>query len=166
MGGVELHRIERVFRDVAFEVSDRTTERGRERRRIGLDEYTEEWHVAVTGHVNDWTELVSADAPIGFSMDFFTAPEQRRSDLLTPTFHAGSFQPVESEFVVVTAAVREWTQRDDQAFTGCIVTIGVHSPNSVGPTDFDALVHLSFSGWGAPFDDETSNEDDTTGGSG
>lgn len=163
MSGVEIHRVSRVLGGVAFEVADRINVRERERRRIGLAEWTEEWHVAATGSVNDWTELLSADATIEFGMDFFAAPEQRYSDLLTPTFHHGSFQAAEANLVVATAVVREWTQRSDQAFIGAVVSLMVHAPQATGPMDFDVLFHLSFSGWGAPFDPETTNEDDTPG---
>lgn len=166
MSGVEIHRVRRAFTTVAFEAVDRVQKRQRERFHIGLAEYTEEWHVAATGFVAGGADFVSADATIEFSMDFFDAPEQRRSDLLTPTFHFGSFQPVESPFVVATAAVREWTQRSDQAFIGAVVSVGVHSPGAAGPTEFDVLMHLSFSGFGAPYDLETANESDTDGGSG
>lgn len=163
MSGVEIHRVSRVIGGVAFEVADRINAREKERRRIGLAEWTEEWHVAATGFITGGADFVTADATIEFGMDFFVATEQRLSDLATPTFHFGSFQAADSPFVVVTAAVREWTQRTDQAFIGALISFGVHLPNALGPTDFDVLFHLSFSGWGAPFDPETANEDDTPG---
>lgn len=166
MSGVELHRVERVFSTVAFEAADRLHKRYGERARIGLAEYTEEWHVGASGFVTGGADFVSADATIEFSMDFFQAHAQRRSDLLTPTFHFGSYQAADTDFVVATAAVRQWTQRSDLAFVGAVVSIGVHKPNATGTTPFEITMHLSFSGWGAPFDLETANEDDTIGGSG
>jgi len=160
--GIQIHAVEQVLSEVAFEAIDRYQSRTDERFHIGLAEYTEEWHVAASGAVAR-NELVAVDVDLEFSMDFFTAPEQRRGDLTMPTFVFGSYQnEVDSPtFVVATAAVRLWTQRDDGAFTGCKVAVGVHLPGEPGPlVDFDMLFHLSFTGWGAPFDAETGESTD------
>lgn len=158
MSGVELHRIERSLVRLAFEGSERLHERQGERARIGLGEYTEEWHVAASGFVVR-TEMVTADVELEFSMDFFEAPEQRRSDLTMPTFHAGSYQAADTNFVATEAAVREYVRRSDNAVIGATVRLGVFNPNGVEETTFDLLFHLSFSGWGAPFDLETGEPD-------
>lgn len=158
MSGVEIHRVERAITGIAFEVADRVAERTLERAHIGLTEYTEEWHVAASGFVND-TGMVTADAEIEFSMDFFEAPEQRRSDLTMPTFHYGSYQASGGNFVCATAAVREFIQRSDGAFIGALITFAVHDPNGDGEVPYDVLFHLSFSGWGAPYDVETGEAD-------
>lgn len=160
MSGVEVHRIERVFSAVAFEVADRVQQRTRERFQIGLAEYTEEWHVAATGFVVA-NELVSTLVEIEFSMDFFDAPEQRNGDLFMPSFTFGSYQDLVDSptLVVATAAVREWTRRDDDAFIGAKVAVAVYLPgDAIEETDFDILFHLQFSGWGAPHDAETGED--------
>lgn len=158
-GGVELRRVERVLTGVAFEVSDRVQDRTDERRRIGLAEWSEEWHVAASGFVTGAADFVSADATIEFSMDFFDSPSQRNADLLTPTFLFGSYQAADTNFVVLTAAVREWTMRLDQAYIGAVVSIGVFMPGALGTTTFDVTAHLCFTGWGAPTDVETDETD-------
>lgn len=158
MSGIEIHRVDRAITGIAFEVADRVAERTLERAHIGLAEYTEEWHVAASGFVSS-TQMVSASATIEFSMDFFEAPEQRRSDLTMPTFHFGSYQASGTNFVCATAAVREYIRRSDDAVTGAIVAFGVFNPNGLLETTYDVLFHLSFSGWGAPYDVETGEAD-------
>lgn len=164
MSGVSLQLPERVMSAVAFEAVERLDARYNERGRIGLAEYTEEWHVAASGTIAGNTDFPQAEVTLEFSMDFFEAPEQRRSDLLTPTFHFGSYQLTASNpaMVVLTAAVRSWTIREDGAFIGAVVALGVFCPNATTTTTFSLVAHLSFSGWGAPFDSETGSEGDVT----
>lgn len=159
-GSVSVGQAHRIMTDVAFGATDRLDKRYRERRRIGLAEWTEEWHIAASGAVAA-NELVSTTVDIEFSMDFFLAPEQRYGDLTMPTFHYGSYQDLTDSptLVVVVAAVREWDIRSDGAFIGATVAIGVHLPgDAIEETPFDLLVHLSFSGWGAPHDTETGED--------
>lgn len=159
MSGVEVHRVERALTGIAFEVSDRVQRRSNERFRIGLAEYTEEWIVQADGFVVA-NELVSTTVELEFSMDFFTGPEQRNGDLTMPIFTFGSYQDLTDSptFVVATAAVRAWNRRDDDAFIGATVAVGVHLPGDVIETEFDILFHLQFSGWGAPYDAETGED--------
>lgn len=159
MSGVEVHRVQRAFSGVAFEVAERIHERTKERNRIGLGEWTEEWHVQGIGFVAP-NELVSTTVEIEFSMDFFAAREQRVGDLLMPTFTFGSYQnlAVSPTLVVAVAAVREWTMREDDAFIGATIAVGVHLPGDIVETDFDILFHLMFSGWGAPHDAEVGED--------
>lgn len=152
MTGVETHHIQRVFNDISFEAVERLDGRYKERAKIGLAEWTEEWHVAASGTINSPNDLVAANVDIEFSMDFFEAPEQRLSDLTMPTFSFGSYQT--GTFVVFTAAVVAWARREDSAFIGATVRIGVHSPAAAVGTIFNGIVHLTFSGWGAPHDAE------------
>lgn len=163
---VQLHKVERVFSTVAFEATERVQKRLQERAHIGLAEYTEEWHVAASGQVNNNLDFPTGEIELEFSMDFFLAKAQRRSDLTSPTFHYGSFQASATNFVVVTAAVSEWVNRNDGAFTGAKIRVGVHKPDADDVTPFDMLLHFSFSGWGAPYDLATAVEDDTVGGDG
>lgn len=158
--GLSAHRAKRIFTETAFQVADRIHERTDERQKIGLGEYTEEWHVDAVGQVNNNVDFVQGEIELGFSMDFFTAPEQRRSDLTMPTFTFGSFQSTaDTGMIVVTATVREWVIRPDGAFTGAFVRVGMFKPDADGETPFDMLVHLVFSGWGAPNDAEVGEPD-------
>lgn len=161
MAGVNLHKLERVFSGVAFEAVDRYQNRTNERFRLGLAEYTEEWHIAASGSVA-FNELVTTDVALEFSMDFFQADEQRHGDLPTPTLSFGSYQDsTDSPTVVMaTACVRSWQIREDGAYVGCTVNVGVFLPGEPDATltDFDIVVHLQFSGWGAPFDSEGAGE--------
>lgn len=159
MSGVETHRVQRVFSTIAFEAVERLDARYNERAHIGLAEYTEEWHVAASGTVNNSNDFPVGEIAIEFSMDFFEAPEQRRSDLTTPTFHYGSYQAAASTFVVITAAVASWARRSDGAFVGATIRVGVHHPAATAGMTFNALLHFSFSGWGAPYDAETSESE-------
>lgn len=160
MAGVELHRVERAFDTIAFEAVERLDKRYDERRRIGMGEYTEEWHVLATGTLNTPEDFPQGDLVIEFSSDFFEAQGQRRGDLTMPTFHFGSVQDdLTKPFVVMTAAVRVWDRRTDTAFIGATVRVGAHNPQASAGSEFKALMHFSFSGWGAPFDAETSESE-------
>lgn len=156
MTGVDLHRVERAVTSIAFEAVEQLDARYDERRRIGMGEYTEEWHVMATGTLNTTTDFPQGLLTIEFSTDFFLAQEQRRSDLTMPTFHFGSYQGNPAKPVVMMhAAVRSWTKRLDAAFIGAVISVGAYNPGATPGSQFEALMHFSFSGWGAPFDPES-----------
>lgn len=133
----------------------------RRREELGYDalgEVEQQFQLPITGHASEY--IAWTDVEILFDVEFYNAPNQRNVPYSVPQFLTGGV--VESnEPVVVTAVVRQWLRKPDDADTivGARVSVSVQAPPEVGYENqlrvvpYRGYVHVAFQGFGAPGED-------------
>lgn len=110
---------------------------------MGLDELELQFQVKISGTATgtlSWGEVM--EIPFDFPLHY--APGQRDSELIRPHFWYGA-EIITASPVLVTAVVSDWlTDEDNGATVGAKVRMGV-----IGASDFEAVVHLTFQGFGS-----------------
>lgn len=57
--------------------------------------------------------------------------------------------------VLVHSQVVDWTYDESGLIVGAKVKVIAHAPSAITPVEFSGKLHLSFTGYAAPSDDDT-----------
>lgn len=82
----------------------------------------------------------------------YNAPQVYSGFVIDPSDEKAPVLPI-----IPTVAV-QWIKDDQEATTGCILHVGVHSPTPE-PVEFEGYLHVTFQGWGSPRQDATDEGD-------
>lgn len=81
----------------------------------------------------------------------YDVPQVTSGFVIEPSDEAAPVLPI-----IPTVAV-QWIRDDQEATTGCILHVGVHSPTP-DPIEFEGYLHVTFQGWGSPRQDAGQDE--------
>jgi hypothetical protein len=126
--------------------------RERELGPLRLQELTQEVQVPLTGKATETpgSETVNVKWPY----PFVYAPAQRDSPLENPHFSFGVESLSPSAPAIVIPQVTRWLRSEEGFAVGAAVLLTAWLPGASAPTDYRSLVHLTFTGYGAPIAEE------------
>lgn len=146
-----IHQAQRSIADLTIKGVKATQKLQRWYEEQGLSETDQQYQFQISGTAA--TLAAFTTLPITFDFPFHYAPGQRDSDLETPHMTYGF---VCDAFVMLSAHVVDWTQDEDTgAYTAATVAVGCLS--AVSDLDFTGVVHMTFQGFSAPDDTDTSD---------
>lgn len=128
-----------------------------ETARQKLAESDQQFQLGVSGLAG--TIVAWSDARITFAETLVFAPTQRDSNRLPqPHVYFGSVLR-SGPPVIITGIVDSWIQDRNGNFTGAHIKIGVHSPGATAQVRFEAELHVTVQGFGAPTDTNHGESD-------
>jgi hypothetical protein len=153
------HQLERSLSRMTLGVVRRVREVEAASSHLKLTEREEQFQIPIQGTA--YQGIVWIKKPITFETRFFGATGQRDSELERPQVSYGYVidptDPSEPTAPLVVSLACEFRSDDREATYAAVVHIGVHSPTP-DPVDFEGYVHLTFQGWGAPIEDESTGD--------
>lgn len=100
---------------------------------------------------------VSAEVNVDFDYPFAIATARTDSDQERPTYNV-SVELLSTGPVIILPQLVRWIDADDGWTEGAVVRVTAWIPEANKKHDFSAILHLSFSGYGVPTEDETDME--------
>lgn len=149
MSSVRTGALSRSIAALAFDHAERMLEEQEERDREGLAEYLQQFQVPVEGTLGGtagWTDL-----SLEFDVPMLRSPPGRRVPYDKPTYAFGAWIKSGIDGIIV-ANIRKWIQ-SEEAVEGALMRVGAYAPGATNETAFSAEIHMTFQGYGAPFDD-------------
>lgn len=132
-------------------------QRGRDEELFALEptEMAQQVHINVSGQAGRKRVTIEqvVDWPYPFMM--VVSQSQNDSSLQTPHFNCGIVLKSD-DYVMIDASVRDWIENDARLITGAKVKITVVAPEAPKMVPYDAVVHLTFMGFAAPSEDDTT----------
>lgn len=116
-----------------------------------LGEMEQQLQVPINGDVK--SSITIAQANVHWPYPFVYAPGQRDSGLKNPQFAFG-VEIVSGFGVIILPTVTGWARSAEGFFTGATVGIQAWFPNARKRLKFSAVLHATFTGYGAPQMDE------------
>lgn len=117
-----------------------------------LGEMEQQLQVEIAGEVN--STISTTQQNVLWPYPFVYAPGQRDSSLQNPQFTFG-IEIVSGFGVIILPTVTGWTRSPEGFFIGASVGIQAWLPNARKKHRFSAVLHATFTGYGAPQMDET-----------
>lgn len=128
-----------------------------------MDEMLQQLQMPIAGYVKD--KPISVRTDVYWPHPFVFAPAQRDSDFERPTFSMG-VELLADIPVILTGAIVGWHDSVEGYTIGAAIRVTAYIPDARKKQRFNAIFHLTFQGYGAPTDDNTSDTsagDDQTG---
>lgn len=116
-----------------------------------LGEMEQQLQVPITGAVT--SAVTSAQIPVDWPYPFVYAPGQRDSSLEKPHFNFG-LEMVSGYGVIIFPTVVGWHLSGEGFYMGAYIGIQAWFPNARKKQKFSAVLHATFTGYGAPQVDE------------
>mgnify|MGYP000874607797 CR=1 FL=1 len=125
-----------------------------------LQEGEQQFQLPITGTAQ--RGVTWAKKELTFDFLFYEATGYRFVPFDSPQFsHGFVIEPVDDKEAVkpiFVSAMAEYVRRDlDDAVTGAVMHVGVHSP-TIEPVEFEGYLHLTFQGYGCPVETESGDE--------
>lgn len=147
--------LDRSLQALAIGNAEATADReARDRVLQGMD-MTQQVQIPVSGLA--WREPVWTKISVAWPYPFLNRIDRKRtdSDLQNPHFAYGCELQSDAN-VIVMAQVRDWTEDADTGWVvGAEVRICAWCPQARKKHAWSGVVHMSFTGYGAPSEDET-----------
>lgn len=112
--------------------------------------------VPLSGKVAEKPQRI--EIPVSWPYPFVYAPAQTDSNLELPHFAPG-IELLSPSPVIIIAQLHGWTRNDEEWTTGATVGVTAWIPGAKKKQEFTALLHLTFTGYGAPSEDEDDEGD-------
>lgn len=150
----DLHRsIAAMGFGLQVEIAHKAAETARQK----LHEVDQQFRIDVSGLAG--TIIAWSDAEIVFPETLYYAPLQRDSNRLRdPHVYFGSVLKSAAP-VIITGIVASWITDRSGNFTGAKIKIGAYAPGTTAQVQFQAQLHVTVQGYGAPVDTDHGESD-------
>lgn len=120
---------------------------------LSAGDLMQQMHVVLAGRIGKrpvWTER---DVTFPYPFLMRVAQSQVDSALMVPTFVPG-VEMVTDDDAIVFAKVKKWTIQESEWITGATLKVCSWIPDAPKRVMFNAVLHATFIGYGAPSEDE------------
>lgn len=112
--------------------------------------------VPLQGRVAEKPQRV--EVPVTWPYPFVYAPAQTDSNLELPHFAPG-VELLSPSPVIIIAQLHAWTRNEEEWTNGATIGVTAWIPGAKKKHTFSAMLHLTFTGYGAPTEDEDDEAD-------
>lgn len=138
------------------EMLEQQRQRDADQLPIEATDMAQQVHVDIKGKVGRKLLYTEVDVTWPYPFMMKVSQSQQESTLATPTFTPG-IELKTADHVEISVYLLRWNENEAELIVGATVRIVVKAPEAPKLIDYDATVHMMFTGYAAP-----SEDDDTT----